>query len=144
MLFRSWSNCYVKDIQKIKTTIKNPFLATLLEEKGKNTDEVWHDIRNHDGSVQQIAFLDEQEKDVFKTYPEIDQTVIIHQAAIRQEFIDQGQSLNVIIHPDTPAKAINELYITAWKLGIKTLYYQHSMNAAQQLNLKKVCKACES
>ncbi len=139
-----WSNCYVKDIQKIKTTIKNPFLVDLLEKKGKNTDEVWHDIRNHDGSVQHLDFLSEDEKEVFKTYPEIDQMAIINQAAIRQDFIDQGQSLNVIIHPDTPVKAINELYIAAWKLGIKTLYYQHSMNAAQQLNLKKICKACEA
>lgn len=139
-----WSNCYVKDIQKIKTTIKNPFLIKLLESKGKNTDEVWHDIRNHDGSVQHLDFFNDQEKEVFKTYPEIDQVAIIHQAAVRQEFIDQGQSLNVIIHPDTPVKAINELYISAWKLGLKTLYYQHSMNAAQQLNLKKICKACEA
>ncbi len=139
-----WSNCYVKDIQKIKTTIKNRFLTKLLEEKGKNDDETWRDIRNHDGSVQHLPFLSENEKEVFKTYPEIDQMAIIHQAAVRQEFIDQGQSLNVLIHPDTPVKAINELYIAAWKLGIKTLYYQHSMNAAQQLNLKKICKACEA
>lgn len=138
-----WSNCYVKDIQKIKTTIKNPFLEKMLEEKGKNTKEVWHSIRDHDGSVQHLDFLSDQEREVFKTYPEIDQMAIINQAAVRQEHIDQGQSLNVLIHPDTPAKDINELYIAAWKLGVKTLYYQHSMNAAQQLNLKKVCQACE-
>lgn len=138
-----WSNCYVKDIQKIKTTIKNPFLIKLLEEKGQNTETVWHSIRDHDGSVQHLDFLTDEEKEVYMTYPEIDQMAIINQAAVRQEFIDQGQSLNVLIHPDTPAKDINELYIAAWKLGIKTLYYQHSMNAAQQLNLKKVCKACE-
>jgi ribonucleoside-diphosphate reductase alpha chain len=138
-----WSNCYVKDIQKIKTTIKNPFLTKLLEGKGKNNDEVWHDIRNHDGSVQHINWLSEEEKEVFKTYPEIDQMSIIYQASARQEHIDQGQSLNLLIHPDTPVKTINEFYIEAWKMGIKTLYYQHSMNAAQQLNLKKVCKACE-
>ncbi len=139
-----WSNCYVKDIQKIKTTIKNPFLTKLLEKKGKNDDATWHDIRNHDGSVQHLDFLTAEEKEVFLTYPEIDQMAIINQAAVRQEFIDQGQSLNLLIHPDTPVKTINEFYIAAWKLGIKTLYYQHSMNAAQQLNLKKVCKACEA
>lgn len=138
-----WSNCYVKDIQKMKTTIKNPFLQKLLEEKGKNTDDVWKDIRDHDGSCQHLDFLSEKEKEVFKTYPELDQMAIINQASVRQEFIDQGQSLNIIVHPDTPVKDINELYITAWKQGIKTLYYQHSMNAAQQLNLKQVCKACE-
>jgi ribonucleoside-diphosphate reductase alpha chain len=138
-----WSNCYVKDIQKVKTTIKNPFLVDLLEEKGKNTTEVWRDIRNHDGSVQHLPFLSEEEKEVFKTYPEIDQMAIIYQAAARQKHIDQAQSLNVIIHPDTPTKDINKLYVEAWKLGIKSLYYQHSMNAAQQLNQKKVCTACE-
>ena len=139
-----WSNCYVKDIQKIKTTIRNPFLEELLKEKGKNSTEIWHDIRDHDGSVQHLDFLSDEEKEVFKTYPEIDQLAIIQQASVRQEFIDQGQSLNVLIHPDTPAKEINELYIAAWKMGIKTLYYQHSLNAAQQLNLKKkVCRACE-
>ena len=127
----------------MKTTIKNPFLEKLLEEKGKNTTDVWKDIRDHDGSCQHLDFLTDEEKEVFKTYPELDQLAIIYQASTRQEFIDQGQSLNVIVHPDTPVKDINELYITAWKQGIKTLYYQHSMNAAQQLNLKQVCKACE-
>lgn len=139
-----WSNCYVKDIQKIKTSIKNPFLKKLLAEKGKDTDDIWHDIRNHDGSVQHLDFLSNHEKEVFLTYPEIDQMAIINQAAVRQEFIDQGQSLNLLIHPSTPVKTINEFYINAWKMGIKTLYYQHSMNAAQQLNLKKICKACEA
>lgn len=138
-----WSNCYVKDIQKIKTTIKNPFLSELLEKKGKNDTDTWRSIRDHDGSVQHLSFLTDEEKAVFKTYPEIDQMAIIYQASTRQKFIDQGQSLNVIIHPDTPVKDINNLYIEAWKLGIKTLYYQHSMNAAQLLNQKKVCTACE-
>jgi ribonucleoside-diphosphate reductase alpha chain len=138
-----WSNCYVKDIQKIKTTIKNPLLEELLEEKGENTVETWRHIRDHDGSVQQLECLTDEEKEVFKTYPEIDQMAIIYQASTRQKFIDQGQSLNVIIHPDTPIKEVNNLYIEAWKLGIKSLYYQHSMNAAQQLNQKKVCAACE-
>ncbi len=140
----TWSNCYVKDIQKIKTTIKNPFLVKLLEEKGKNDKETWRSIRDRDGSVQHLDFLDDHEKSVFKTYPEIDQMAIIYQAGARQDYIDQAQSLNVIIHPDTPAKDINKLYIDAWKLGVKTLYYQHSMNAAQLLNQKKqACVACE-
>lgn len=138
-----WSNCYVKDIQKIKTTIKNPFLIKLLEEKGKNDVETWRSIRDHDGSVLQLDFLSDHEKEVFKTYPEIDQMAIMYQASVRQKYIDQGQSLNVMIHPDTAVKDINNLYIEAWKLGIKSLYYQHSMNAAQQLNQQKVCTACE-
>ena len=115
----------------------------LLEEKGQNTTEVWRSIRDFDGSVQHLDFLSEHEKDVFKTYPEIDQTVIVYQAANRQNYIDQGQSINVMVHPDTPIKDVNNIYITAWKLGVKSMYYQHSMNAAQKFKQKKSCDSCE-
>jgi ribonucleoside-diphosphate reductase alpha chain len=138
-----WSNSYVKDIAKIKTTIKNPFLVELLEEKGMNTAEVWRSIRDSDGSVQHLEFLTDNEKDVFKTYPEIDQMNVIYQAANRQNHIDQGQSINVMVHPDMPTKDLNNLYMTAWKLGIKSMYYQHSMNAAQKFKQKKECASCE-
>ena len=138
-----WSNIYVKDIAKIKTTIKNPFLVKLLEEKGMDTPEVWRQIRDRDGSVQDLDFLSENEKEVFKTYAEIDQMSIIYQAANRQNHIDQGQSLNIIIHPDTTTKEINKIHVTAWKLGLKSLYYQHSMNAAQKFKQKKECESCE-
>lgn len=138
-----WSNIYVKDIAKIKTTIKNPFLVELLQEKGMDTREVWLDIRDRDGSVQHLDFLTENEKNVFKTYSEIDQMDIIYQAANRQNHIDQGQSLNIIVHPETPTKEINKIHITAWKLGLKSLYYQHSMNAAQKFKQKKDCASCE-
>ncbi|MDC7994714.1 ribonucleoside-diphosphate reductase subunit alpha [Altibacter sp. HG106] len=139
-----WSNIYVKDIAKIKTTIKNPFLIELLQEKGMDTPEVWKDIRNMDGSVQHLDFLTEEEKEVFKTYSEIDQMDIIYQAANRQNHIDQGQSLNIIVHPDMPTKEINKIHVTAWKLGLKSLYYQHSMNAAQKFKQKKDCASCEA
>lgn len=139
-----WSNIYVKDIAKIKTTIKNRFLEDLLEEKGQNTTEVWRSIRDMDGSVQHLDFLTEQEKAVFRTYSEIDQLDIIYQAAARQQFIDQGQSVNIIVHPDMPVKDINNIHVTAWKLGLKSLYYQHSMNAAQKFKQKKECTSCEA
>ena len=139
-----WSNIYVKDIAKLKTTIKNPFLEALLEEKGENTLEVWRSIRDMDGSVQHLDFLSENEKEVFKTYSEIDQLNIIYQAAGRQDFIDQGQSLNIIVHPEMPVKEINNIHVTAWKLGLKSLYYQHSMNAAQKFKQKKECASCEA
>jgi len=138
-----WSNSYVKDIAKIKTTIKNPFLVKLLEEKGKNTTDTWRSIRDYDGSVQHLDFLSENEKEVFKTYPEIDQMTVIYQAANRQNHIDQGQSINLMIHPDMPTKDVNNLYMTAWELGIKSMYYQHSMNAAQKFKQKKECTSCE-
>ena len=65
---------------------------------------------------------------------------VIKQAADRQVYIDQGQSLNIMVEPATPVKDINQLYIQAWKQGVKSLYYQHSMNAAQQMVRKKLAE----
>lgn len=133
-----FSNCFVKDLEKIKVTFRNQYLEALLEKKNKNTDEVWQSILENDGSVAHLDFLTEEEKDVFKTFPEIDQNAVIEQAADRQKFVDQGQSINLMIDPNTSVKDINAMYVKAWKLGVKTLYYQHSMNAAQQFNRKKL------
>ena len=138
-----WSNIYVKDIAKVKTTIKNPFLVQLLSKKGYDNKEVWDSIREYDGSVQHLDILTDHEKNVFKTYSEIDQMDIIYQAANRQNHIDQGQSLNIMVHPDMSPKEINKIHITAWKLNIKSMYYQHSMNAAQKFKQKKECESCE-
>lgn len=140
-----FSNYYVKDMSKIKTTIKNRYLEELLEEKGQNTPEVWAEIKNHDGSVQHLSFLSEHEKNVFKTFAEINQYEIINQASVRQRFIDQSQSLNIMINPAmTTAKEINQLHLYAWENGIKSLYYQHSTSAAQEFYRSSVCLACEA
>jgi ribonucleoside-diphosphate reductase alpha chain len=133
-----WSNCYVKDVAKLKVTIKNPTLQTLLAEKGKDDKVTWESIRDNDGSVQHLDFLTDNEKAVFRTFAEIDQAAIIDQAAVRQKYIDQAQSLNIMVPPDTPVKEINTLYIDAWKKGVKSLYYQHSLNAAQAMVRKKL------
>ncbi len=133
-----WSNCYVKDVAKMKVTIKNPNLQALLLTKGKDTKEVWDSIRDNDGSVQHLDVLSENEKAVFRTFAEIDQNAVIDQAAARQPFIDQGQSLNVMVPPSVSAKDTNALYMRAWKGGVKALYYQHSMNAAQEMVRKKI------
>ena len=144
-----FSNCYVKDLAKMKVTVKNPILKKLLQSMGMDTKEVWDSIRKHDGSVQHLEFLTDEEKDVFRTFAEINQSSIINQAAIRQDYIDQSQSLNLMIPPDLSTKEINKLLIDAWKLGVKTLYYQHSMNSAQAFSRKKLqlndlqCVACE-
>jgi ribonucleoside-diphosphate reductase alpha chain len=144
-----WSNCYVKDVAKLKVTIKNPILKKLLVELGKDTKTTWDSIKKYDGSVQHLDFLTDEQKDVFRTFAEINQSSIINQAAIRQDFIDQSQSLNLMVSPDMPTKDINKLLIDAWKLGVKTLYYQHSMNSAQAFNRRKLqlndlhCVACE-
>jgi ribonucleoside-diphosphate reductase alpha chain len=139
----------VKDVAKMKVTIKNPVLQKLLEELGKDTKSTWDSIKKADGSVQHLEFLTDEQKDVFRTFAEINQASIINQAAIRQDFIDQSQSLNIMVSPDMPTKDINKLLIDAWKLGVKTLYYQHSMNSAQAFARKKLnlndlaCVACE-
>ena len=139
-----WSNNYVKDVAKSKVTIRNVYLEEILEKLGKNTRDVWTDIRNHDGSVQHLDFLSDHEKEVFKTFSEIDQYVVLDQAAIRQQFIDQSQSLNIMVNPTVSAKEINELYLFAWRNGVKSLYYQHSTNAAQQFSKDKLCIVCEA
>lgn len=139
-----WSNNYVKDVAKAKVTIHNPYLKEVLAKYDKDTREVWHSIRDYDGSVQHLDFLTEHEREVFKTFSEIDQYVVLDQAAIRQQFIDQSQSLNMMINPKMSAKEINELYLFAWRNGVKTLYYQHSTNAAQQFNKDKTCVMCEA
>ena len=138
------SNYYVKDLAKIKTTYKNPFLVKLLQEKGLDQEEIWESILHNDGSVQHLEQLSEHEKEVFKTFSEISQLSDIQQAAQRQQYIDQGQSINVMIHPATPAKDLNQLYLTAEELGLKSIYYQFSMSAAQVFNRNLLsCSSCE-
>ena len=143
-----FSNCYVKDLAKVKTVIKNKYLEELLESKGYNTPEVWGQIIDADGSVLSLpsTVLTDEEKSVFLTFGEINQETIIDQAASRQEFIDQGQSLNLMIPSTYTAKEINALHIRAWQLGLKGLYYQHGTNAAQALLRAKnqECLACSS
>ena len=135
-----WSNCYIKDVAKMKVVIKNAQLEALLETKGENSKTTWDSIRDNDGSVQHLGCLTDEEKDIFRTFAEIDQNILIEHASDRQKFIDQGQSLNVMLPPDVPPKEINQLYIEAWKGGCKALYYQHSMNAAQQMVRKKLAE----
>jgi ribonucleoside-diphosphate reductase alpha chain len=138
------SNYFTKNLAKGKFTYKNPYLVELLKSKDKNTRETWNDILNHGGSVQHLDFLSQDEKDVFKTFGEISQKEIIIQAAQRQKYIDQGQSLNVMIPAEVKAKDINQLYIFAWEQGIKSLYYQRSTNPAQMLARNILnCSSCE-
>ncbi len=139
------SNYFTKDLQKGKFTYRNPYLAELLEGYAKNTKEIWNSILLAGGSVQHLEFLTEREKATFKTFGEISQMEIVQQAADRQKSgLDQSQSLNVMIHPDTPLKEVNLLMIEAWKLGVKTLYYQRSTNKAQELSRSILtCTSCE-
>jgi len=135
------SNYFVKDLAKIKTVYKNPYLTSELEKYGINTPEVWEGILKKDGSVQHLDF---PTKNVFKTFLEITPKEIILQAAQRQKYIDQAQSLNIMIHPSIPAKDINQLYLYAHEEGVKTLYYQFSQNSAQAFSRNILeCDSCQ-
>jgi ribonucleoside-diphosphate reductase alpha chain len=139
------SNYFVKNLAKGKFTYKNPHLENILEAKGQNTDEIWNSILLKGGSVQHLGFLSIEEADVFKTFGEISQKEIIIQAAARQKYIDQGQSLNIMIPPDTSPKDVNQLMIFAWENGIKSLYYQRSANPSQELARNILaCSSCEA
>lgn len=139
------TNYYIKDLAKGKYTIKNPQLERLLETKGQNTPEIWNSILRSNGSVQHLSFLDAHEKAVFKTFAEISPMDVVIQASQRQKYLDQSQSLNLMIHPSTPAKDVNALMIEAWHLGVKSLYYQIGVNAAQEFSRSILtCSSCES
>jgi len=139
------SNYYVKKLAKGSFTYKNPYLKELLEEKGKDDQEVWKSILENGGSVQHLDFLSEHEKDVFKTFGEISQKEIVIQAAQRQKFIDQGQSLNLMIPPSTSIGEVSKLMIFGWEQGIKGFYYQKSSNPSQLLARSlNECKSCEA
>lgn len=138
------SNYFVKKLAKGNFTYKNPFLKSLLESKGENSPESWRSILLHGGSVQHLDFLSQEEKNVFKTFGEISQKDIVIQASSRQKFIDQSQSLNLMIGPEVKPKDVSDLLIFGWKSGIKTFYYQRSANPSQELSRKiNNCTSCE-
>jgi len=135
------SNYFVKDLAKTKTVYKNSFLECELDKYDLNTEEVWEDILNKDGSVQHLDF---PTKEVFKSFVEIAPKELVLQAAQRQKYIDQSQSLNLMIDPSIPAKDINKLYLYAWEEGVKTLYYQFSQSSAQAFSRNILeCASCE-
>ena len=139
------SNYFTKDLAKGKFTYKNPYLKEALERYGKDDVETWKSIMMKGGSVQHLDFLTQDERDVFKTFAEISQMEVVQQAADRQEYIDQGQSLNLMISDEVPLKDINKLVISAWEKGIKTLYYQRGVNKAQAVGRDILsCSVCEA
>tara|TARA_Y100001937_G_scaffold52541_1_gene72668 strand:+ start:12774 stop:14420 length:1647 start_codon:yes stop_codon:yes gene_type:complete len=138
------SNYFVKNLAKGKFTYKNPYLETLLESKGKNDLSTWKSILVKGGSVQHLDFLTQEEKDIFKTFGEISQKEVVIQAAQRQKYIDQGQSLNLMVPPKASPKEVNELLIYGWENGLKGFYYQRSANPSQELARSITnCSSCE-
>jgi len=142
------ANLYMDDDAKGAHLRRNPDLEKLLDEKGLNTPQIWDIIAEDKGSVRNIDGLTDEEKEVFRTFKEINQLELVRQAAIRQEYIDQGQSINLAFFHDAPAKWINQVHIEAWKLGIKSLYYLRSesnlrADSKQQRDLYSECIVCE-
>ena len=119
------ANIYVFNGAKGTFIVKNPELEKLLVEKKHNTTRVWDQIMGDNGSVMGLSndILTEDEKEVFMTFPEINQLALVQQAATRQKYIDQTQSLNLAFDPTDSPKWINQVHLEAWKLGVKTLYY---------------------
>lgn len=138
------SNYFTKDLAKGRFTYINPVLKSLLIEKGCDTAEIWRSILEKGGSVQHLNQLTLQEREVFKTFGEISQREIVIQAIQRQKFIDQGQSLNLMIPPQTNPKEVSDLLIYGWENGIKGFYYQRSANPSQELARSiNECASCE-
>jgi ribonucleoside-diphosphate reductase alpha chain len=117
------SNAYTHKTRVGSHLIKNKNLATVLEKHGKNTDAVWKTIISSEGSVQHLNFLTEDEKKVYRTAFEIDQVWVVDHAAKRQEFICQGQSVNLFFPSGVEKKYVKAVHEKAWQDGLKGLYY---------------------
>ena len=132
------ANAYRQDTLSGSKLNKNKFLDKVimnhlspdgspLTPKGEDEyQDIWRSIIANDGSVQHLDWLDEHNKEVFKTSMEIDMRWLIEHAADRQEYIDQAQSLNLFFRPDSHIKYIHAVHFLAWKKKLKTLYYCRS------------------
>lgn len=140
------ANCYSMKSAKGTFIRKNKQLVDLLEKKGLNDVDTWNDIIKNAGSVQHLKQLTEEERDIFKTAREINQFAIVNQAAQRQKFIDQGQSLNLFFTANTSSKYINDVHIHAWQNGLKSLYYLRSETVLKGTKIeydKGDCVSCQ-
>ena len=119
------ANVYTFNGAKGTFIVKNPELVAKLKATKNNTEKVWDQILADNGSVQNLPanVLPEEDKEVFLTFSEVNQLGLVQQAAIRQKYIDQTQSLNLCFDPTDSPRWINQVHLEAWKLGIKTLYY---------------------
>ena len=117
------ANIFTEQSAKGTFIRKNPTLETLLESKKINTKEIWEKILADGGSVQDLKELDDNTKEVFKTFKELNQLELVRQAGIRQQYIDQSVSLNLAFPSEATPKWINKVHMDAWKKGVKTLYY---------------------
>lgn len=119
-------NAYLQKTLSGSFLVKNRHLEKLLEEKGQSTPEVWKTVIADKGSVANLSFLTEEEKAIFRTGYEMNMREIVQQAADRQAYIDQSQSVNLFFQTPISGKYLNEVHMLAWKLGMKSLYYLRS------------------
>jgi len=129
------ANAYRQDTLSGSHLTKNKWLNRVIEKhlagdgdivNQNDYNDIWSSIIANDGSVQHLEWMDQWQKDVFKTSMEIDQRWLVQHAADRQEFIDQAQSLNLFFRPDVNIKYLHAVHFLAWKSGLKTLYYCRS------------------
>ena len=120
------ANIFTEQSAKGTFIRKNPTLETLLESKKINTKEIWEKILADGGSVQDLKELDNDTKEVFKTFKELNQLELVRQAGIRQQYIDQSVSLNLAFPSEATPKWINKVHMDAWRKGVKTLYYMRT------------------
>ena len=141
------ANIYTFNGAKGTFIIKNKVLESILQEKGMDKNRYWDQMLEDGGSAQNLPddVLSPEEKEMFLTFPEINQLELIRQAAIRQRYLDQTQSLNMSFDPNDSPKWINQVHLEAWKLGVKTLYYLRtdSVIKGDLGSRQSDCVACE-
>ncbi|MBU2378488.1 MAG: ribonucleoside-diphosphate reductase subunit alpha [Alphaproteobacteria bacterium] len=120
------ANIYTHKTLSGSFAVKNPYLERLLELKGANTDAVWSSILEHEGSVQHLDVLNDDEKGIFKTAFELDQRWVVELSADRSPEICQAQSINLFIPGDVNKWDLHMLHWSAWERGVKSLYYLRS------------------
>lgn len=120
------ANSYMHKTLSGSFNVRNPYLADILESYGHNDEDTWTSITVHEGSVQHLDFLSQDEKDVFKTSFELDQIWVVDLAADRAPFIDQAQSVNIFLPANIHKRDLHQLHYQAWKRGLKSLYYCRS------------------
>ncbi|GAK33316.1 ribonucleoside-diphosphate reductase [Iodidimonas nitroreducens] len=119
-------NSYVHKTLSGSFNVRNRHLIALLEEKGRNDEDIWSSITTREGSVRHLDFLSDDEKAVFKTAFELDQRWVVDLAADRAPLVDQAQSVNVFIPADIHKRDLHQIHFSAWKKGLKSLYYCRS------------------
>ena len=134
------ANAYTQKTKSGSYLQKNKFLEELLEKYESNDDNTWKSIVTNKGSVQHLEFLSEEEKEVFKTAVEINQSWVIEHAAQRQEFICQSQSVNLFFPPDVNKGELHNIHMLAWAKNMKTLYYLRSEAISRADNVSNKIK----